>query len=86
MSASIKIGQIKNINYLLPTLGIILGTSSSTSVLANGALPYCMGAKMCQMGGAGAAVPLDATSGNVNPALMAKVGRDAALQPITATD
>lgn len=54
----------------------------STPTFANGALPYCMGAKMCQMGGAGVAIPLDSTSGNVNPALMANVGRDAALDPI----
>lgn len=59
-----------------------LSLISSAHVLANGALPYCMGAKMCQMGGAGVAVPLDSTSGNVNPALMANVGRDAAIDPL----
>jgi long-chain fatty acid transport protein len=53
-----------------------------TSVLAIGVLPYCFGAKMCQMGGAGVATSLDSTSGNVNPALMANVGRQAALQPL----
>jgi len=63
-------------------LTLISLTLPSHQVLANGALPYCMGAKMCQMGGAGVAIPLDSTSGNVNPALMANVGRDAALDPI----
>ena len=37
---------------------------------------------MCQMGGAGVAIPLDSTSGNVNPALMANVGRDIAIDPM----
>ncbi len=37
---------------------------------------------MCQMGGAGVAIPLDSTSGNVNPALMANVGRDIAIDPL----
>lgn len=37
---------------------------------------------MCQMGGAGVAMPLDSTSGNVNPALMANVGRQAAIHPL----
>ncbi len=34
------------------------------------------------MGGAGVAIPLDSTSGNVNPALMANVGRDIAIDPL----
>jgi len=53
-----------------------------TQVFANGALPSYMRAKNCQMGGAGVAAPLDSTSGNINPALMANVGRDATLQPL----
>lgn len=63
-------------------LTFILFPLFSDPIWANGALPYCMGAKMCQMAGAGVAIPLDSTSGNVNPALMANVGRDAALDPI----
>lgn len=54
----------------------------SSQLMANGILPYCFGAKMCQMGGAGVAIPLDSTSGNVNPALMANVGRDIAIDPL----
>lgn len=58
-------------------------TLSSTPLLANGFLPYCWGAKMCQMGGAGVAARfLDSTAGNVNPALMAYVGRDLSLDPL----
>jgi long-chain fatty acid transport protein len=68
--------------YILCLGGAIVWALFPPQVLANGALPYCLGAKMCQMGGAGVAVPLDATSGNVNPALMAKVANEIDLQPI----
>ncbi len=61
------------------TLFLLFQTSSA---LATGALPYCFGAKSCQMGGAGAAITLDTTSGNTNPALMANAGRDTALHPL----
>ena len=37
---------------------------------------------MCQMGGAGVAIPLDSLSGNVNPALMANVGNQAGIDPL----
>ncbi|MBA3814001.1 MAG: outer membrane protein transport protein [Alphaproteobacteria bacterium] len=67
---------------LISALSTVNSTLCSPPLMANGALPYCMGAKMCQMGGAGVAIPLDSTSGNVNPALMANVGRDAALDPL----
>jgi len=66
----------------LLTLTLLSCSLSPTTSLANGLLPYCFGSKMCQMGGAGAAIPLDSTSGNVNPALMANVGRDLALDPL----
>lgn len=61
-------------------------TVFSEPLMANGILPYCFGAKMCQMGGAGVAeteewAP-DSTFGNVNPALMTKVGRDIAIDPM----
>jgi len=67
---------------LISTLTILGGTVFSEPLMANGIIPYCFGAKMCQMGGAGVAIPLDSTSGNVNPALMANVGRDIAIDPM----
>lgn len=67
---------------LISTLILLSGTVFSQQLMANGIIPYCFGAKMCQMGGAGVAIPLDSTSGNVNPALMANVGRDIAIDPL----
>ena len=67
---------------LISTLTLLGGNVFSETLMANGALPYCFGSKMCQMGGAGVAIPLDSLSGNVNPALMANVGNQAGLDPI----
>jgi len=67
---------------LISTLTILSESVFSHPLMANGALPYCFGSKMCQMGGAGVAIPLDSLSGNVNPALMANVGNQAGLDPI----
>lgn len=72
----------KNNHQNLQITAVLALVLTPTQVFANGALPYCIGAKNCQMGGAGVAAPLDSISGNINPALMANVGRDAAIQPL----
>ena len=78
----IKFILFKNNLYFLLLSLVLFCVLYPSQLLAGGALPYCLGAKMCQMGGAGVATPLDATSGNVNPALMAMDSNELDLQPL----
>ncbi len=81
-----KKNKTSNVSHLvlISTLTLLSGTVFSDQLSATGLFPYCFGAKMCQMGGAGVALTkgIDSTFGNVNPALMAQVGRDIAIDPM----
>lgn len=59
-------------------LGSIAGITLSQ---ANGILPYSFGGKSAGMGGAGIALPKDATDGDVNPSLMGLLDNEAVFTP-----
>lgn len=71
-------------SLIISTLTFVSWSVFSSSLNANGALPYCFGSKSCQMGGAGIALArnIDSTFGNINPAQMGYVGNDIAIDPI----
>lgn len=54
---------------------------ASPASATNGFLVHCIGAYNCGMGGAGVALPTDATNAGINPALMARVPNEAILSP-----
>ena len=64
----------------LKSIGLVAVVAVSAALMpgksanaTNGFLGICTGAKNCGMAGAGIALPQDASSGNVNPALMGRV-------------
>lgn len=64
--------------------GIVLAAITLTGTPAgatNGYMGICVGAKNCGMGGAGVALPQDATSGALNPALMGRVEDEVTVSP-----
>ena len=54
---------------------------ASTASATNGFMSHCTGANNCGMGGAGIALPQDATGAAVNPALMARVPNEVIFSP-----
>lgn len=47
----------------------------------NGFLGHCIGAYSCGMGGAGVAMPMDASDSSHNPATMARLGNEVVVSP-----
>jgi long-chain fatty acid transport protein len=58
-----------------------LALTVTPAAATNGYMGICVGAKNCGMGGAGVALPQDATSGVVNPALIGRVKNQVTVSP-----
>jgi long-chain fatty acid transport protein len=58
-----------------------LALTVTPAAATNGYMGICVGAKNCGMGGAGVALPQDATSGVVNPALIGRLDSQVTLSP-----
>ncbi len=58
-----------------------LALTATPAAATNGYMGICVGAKNCGMGGAGVALPQDATSGVVNPALMGRIKNQVTISP-----
>lgn len=58
-----------------------LALTATPAAATNGYMGICVGAKNCGMAGAGVALPQDATSGVINPALMARVKNQVTVSP-----
>lgn len=66
---------------VLSTAAVIGSIVFIHKAIALGDVSPFQGTKMAGMAGVGAAIPLDATSGNMNPALMANVGNIISIHP-----
>ncbi|WP_316979682.1 OmpP1/FadL family transporter [Shumkonia mesophila] len=58
-----------------------LALTATPAAATNGYMGICVGAKNCGMAGAGVALPQDATSGVINPALMGRVKNQVTVSP-----
>lgn len=58
-----------------------LAFGATSANATNGYMGICVGAKNCGMAGAGVALPQDATSGVINPALMGRIKSQVTISP-----
>lgn len=77
-SPSFRVMRVASVAVVTSLVGVLHATTASAT---NGFLSHCVGANNCGMGGAGIALPQDATSGALNPALMARVGNQLTVSP-----
>ncbi|CCQ73280.1 OmpP1/FadL family transporter [Magnetospira sp. QH-2] len=67
---------MRALRHLIATTALIaasVGLSGQSAQATNGFLSHCVGVNNCGMGGAGIAMPQDATGAGVNPALMGNI-------------